>query len=63
MRPPNKTSQAKMTKAEAEPVPDAPTPDVSDATVGTETAQRMAARYLPNCVRLFRRGQQIEYNN
>jgi hypothetical protein len=40
-------------EAESEPVPEAPEPDVDDATVGTETAQSKAARFLPSCVELF----------
>jgi len=44
---------AAVREAEPEPIPEAPEPDVADATAGTETAQSLAARYLPNCVRLF----------
>jgi hypothetical protein len=40
-------------EAEAERVPDAPEPEIADPTVGAETAQATASRYLPNCVRLF----------
>ena len=42
-----------MREAEPETVPEPPEPDVADATVGTETAQQMAARFLPDCTRLF----------
>jgi len=44
---------AAAVEAEPEPVPEPPAPDVADAATGTETAQSLAARYLPNCVRLF----------
>jgi len=40
-------------EAEAETVPDPPAPDGADAAIGTEKAQGMAARYLPNCVVLL----------
>jgi hypothetical protein len=40
-------------EAESEPVPEPSAPDASDATVGTDTAQSMVARYLPSCVQLF----------
>jgi hypothetical protein len=43
----------KEAEAEAETVPEPPEPDVADATAGTETAQQMAARFLPDCTRLF----------
>lgn len=45
---------AAVTKeAELETVPEPPEPDVADAAVGTKTAQAMAGRFLPSCVRLF----------
>ena len=42
-----------MTRDVETEVPEAPEPNASDATVGTETAQRMAARFLPDCTKLF----------
>jgi hypothetical protein len=52
--PRNLREAAAVTKeAEAETVPEPPEPGVADAAVGTETAQARAARYLPDCVRLF----------
>src|SRR5215469_14959719 len=44
---------AAVKEEEPESVPEAPEPEVVDATTGTEAARSMAARYLPNCVRLF----------
>jgi hypothetical protein len=44
---------AKEAEAGSEVVPEPPEPDVADAAIGTETAQQMAARYLPDCARLF----------
>lgn len=36
-----------------ESLPEPPEPDVADPATGTETAQSLAARYLPSAVRLF----------
>ena len=38
---------------EPETVPDAPPPDYSDPAFAIETAQETAARYQPQCVRLY----------
>ena len=47
------SSAAHSRETEPETVPDAPPPDYSDPAVGIDTAQEMAARYQPQCVRLY----------
>ena len=46
-------AQAGMKGTEDEQIPAAPEPEGMDPTGGTETAQAMAGRFMPNAVRLF----------